>query len=365
MNKRAMILAGAMAFLLSAYGSPALAVGFASLQKSLEALTSRLDAMESAQQKQMGQLRSRLEGVGRGLSSLDVQGIESNVAGLREEVRLLADGLAESEMQIGQQAEAVKQQRDLIVDLAGVLAELRLALAPPVEIQEEEPVQVAEADGVPSLSVDAGVDAYSHYVWRGYQIADKLTIQPSATLGFGDTGLALNIWASATAQERGAPSAFEDADELDFTLSYDRSVPWAGSSLGLSVGYIEYTFPRLDGTNHSEEVYGGLSLDHPLAPSVTTYYDFGLADAWYVGAAIAPEVPLDFSGEIPLTISMGLGLSNAAGSFGFNDFTLQASVGLSMGDVAITPSVGFCYADEAVNVDKGSVWGGVGFSYSR
>ena len=75
--------------------------------------------------------------------------------------------------------------------------------------------------------------------------------------------------------------------------------------------------------------------------------------------------PLDFSGEIPLTISMGLGLSNAARAFGFNDFTLQASVGLNMGDVAITPSVGFSYADETVNVDKGSVWGGVGFSFSR
>lgn len=92
-------------------------------------------------------------------------------------------------------------------------------------------------------------------------------MQPSLTLGFGESGVAFNVWGSAFGMDRSAPESTDQVDELDFTLSYDTSLGEDGK-VGLSLGFIEYTFPSLDaGTKHSEEAYGSLSFDNTIAVS--------------------------------------------------------------------------------------------------
>ena len=39
------------------------------------------------------------------------------------------------------------------------------------------------------VSAEACVDAFSQYVWRGQNLADKFSLQPSVTFGFGETGV--------------------------------------------------------------------------------------------------------------------------------------------------------------------------------
>ncbi len=214
------------------------------------------------------------------------------------------------------------------------------------------------------ISVDGSVDAYSQYIWRGYNLADKVSIQPSLTLGLGESGVAFNIWGSAAMQDRGAPANLDGADELDFTLSYDRTLS-EESGVGISVGYIQYTFPSVDSGTHSEEFYGGISLDNAAAPSLTAYYDFGLANAWYISFGIGPEFPLDSEGKASLGLGASVGLSDATRDFGFNDVTLTASIGFSQGMWTISPTFGYSYADDSVNNDNSEVWGGVSIGFSK
>jgi hypothetical protein len=224
------------------------------------------------------------------------------------------------------------------------------------------------------ISVDVGVDALSGYVWRGGPIPpvggdEALVFQPSVTFGFGESGLAFNIWGSVFAMDRSAPISTDQADEVDFTLSYDRALGQDGK-VGLSLGIIEYTFPSLDaGTKHSEEFWVGLSFDHVIAPSVTFYYDFGLADDYYITAGIGPEFPLGDGDNAPtLGLGASVGFTGDSGFYGgksgLQDVTFTASVGFMAGSISISPMVGVTIPKEEFNPDT-TYWGGVSFGFSK
>jgi hypothetical protein len=221
-----------------------------------------------------------------------------------------------------------------------------------------------------NISVDGSIDALSGYIWRGGILGsdEALVFQPSLTFGFGESGVALNIWGSAFAMDRSTPKSTDQVDELDFTLSYDTTLGEDGK-VGLSIGFIEYTFPSLNaGKKHSEEVYGGLSFDHQLAPSITVYYDFGLIDDYYVTAGIGPEFPLSDSDTAPvlgLGASVGISGDKYGGSAGFNDVTLTASLGFARENISFAPYVGYSYADDGINADNSSFWCGISIGFSK
>lgn len=212
------------------------------------------------------------------------------------------------------------------------------------------------------VSVDVALDGYSGYIWRGGILGadDKAVLQPSLTLGIGETGLSFNVWGSAFVQNR---TSLDQVDELDLTVDLSRPMG-LDSPVSFSVGYIQYTFPSLDaGIKHSEEVYGGLSLDHMLAPSVTFYYDFGLIDGWYLTAGVGPEFPLgEEEGGPTFSLGASVGISDSAygGKSGFNDITVTGSLNLSSGIFSISPTVGYSYADS----DNSSFWGGISIGFS-
>ena len=212
-----------------------------------------------------------------------------------------------------------------------------------------------------NISVDGALDTYSQYIWRGYNIGDKVAMQPSLTLGFGESGLSLNIWGSASLANR---DSLKGADELDFTLSYDRTIS-EESGVGLSVGYVQYTFPSADSDTHSEEFYAGISLDNAAAPSLTAYYDFGLVDAWYLTLGVGPEFPLDTEGKVSLSLGASIGISDGTGSMGFNDVTFSASVGIAAGTFTISPVLGYSFSAKEVNENESETWGGLSISFSK
>ena len=215
-----------------------------------------------------------------------------------------------------------------------------------------------------NITVDGSLDSYSQYIWRGWNLGNKVAMQPSLTLGFTETGLSLNIWGSAAMMDRSEPDNLKDFDELDFTLSYDRTLS-EESGVGISLGYIQYTFPSVDSGTHSEEFYAGLSLDNAAAPSLTAYYDFGLAEAWYITFGIGPEFALDTEGKASLGLGASVGLSDGTGSLAFNDVTFSASIGIAAGAFTISPVLGYSYADKDVNPDNSEAWGGLSISFSK
>ena len=208
------------------------------------------------------------------------------------------------------------------------------------------------------MSVAGGADLYSQYINRGYVVANKVVMQPTATLRFGDTGMSFNLWGSVPAQNR---SRLDVTDQLNLTLGFDRTYGEEGRGVAVSLGYIQYTFPQaVSGSKHSEEIYAGIGSDHRIAPRLTVYYDFGLADGAYVTAGVSPSFPVNEEG----TVSLGLGalaaFSNVSGrSFGFHNLSVSASVGITSGRVTLAPAVEYVYADDDVNPDNGEVRGGL------
>ncbi len=211
-------------------------------------------------------------------------------------------------------------------------------------------------------TVDVGLDALSGYVFRGGVLGadDKLVLQPSVGLTFGESGLSAGLWGSVFAQSRGGTSALDQSDEVDFWIDYSTSLG-EDSPLGISIGFTDYYTPSLNvGTKHTEEAYIGLSVDNPISPSLTFYYDFGIFDAWYLVLSCGTDVPLGEAEDGPaLSIGTSVSASDSGGKTGFNDLTGTASMTFPAGQFSITPKIGVSYADDKVNADNTSFWFGV------
>ncbi len=213
----------------------------------------------------------------------------------------------------------------------------------------------------PEVSFEAGADLVSQYLFRGVVVTTKPALQPTVTFGFGDSGFSFNVWGSAAIVDRDTQ---KEGDELDFTVTLDRSLDAGEQSVGLTVGYIQYTFPNLSAdTKHSEEFFVGLSLDNSLSPSLTLYYDFGIFDVWYLNGSVGHELPLKPESNMTLGLSGDIGFSDATGSFKFNHVGVSASLNISRDEVSFSPTVGVLYSDKEINADETEIWGGISVSF--
>ena len=217
---------------------------------------------------------------------------------------------------------------------------------------------LSRSDRQVNVSVEASVILHTEYVWRGKVLSDKPTAQPSITLGFGNSGLAFNVFGSAAVQDRDTVGV-EATDEVNLTLSYDRNIGGPGRALGISIGYTQYVYPRLSGANHSEEVFVGIGLGSPLQPAVTVFYDFGLRNSIYATFGFNPEFTLDGEGAQLVSVRASVGFSNERGSFAFNDVTVSVSASVRKGALTVGPVAQFVVADTALNIDKDKLWGGL------
>ncbi len=221
------------------------------------------------------------------------------------------------------------------------------------------------------MSVSTTLDSYTGYIWRGYVIGadDRIVAQPGIEVGFGETGLTVGGWGSWFVQDRiddrNPNEQTQNVDELDFYIDYSRSLS-EDSGLGISIGYIQYVFPSAsEDANHSEEAYIGISLDSTLSPALTFYYDFGLAEAWYVSLSGGYDIPLGSEDGQVLSLGASVAMSNYGDTTGFNDVTVTASLSCSACSISIAPTIGFSYADTKINPDNRTFWGGVSIGFSR
>ena len=118
-----------------------------------------------------------------------------------------------------------------------------------------------------------------------------------------------------------------------------------------SVGFIYYDFPRPQ--TETTEIYGGLSFDTTLSPSVTCYYDTDNADGAYVSIGVehAFENIVDIGTGHPLTLdlaaSLGWGSTNYNAIYWgvrkneLNDFQLSAALPIPLKGYQIIPTATF------------------------
>jgi len=153
-----------------------------------------------------------------------------------------------------------------------------------------------------NAGVQLGLDFNSRYIWRGFDLNpnNEPVLQPSVTVTFGDTGLALNVWNSFS---------FIDSalHETDMTLSYDFSL---NKDISVSIGFIQYGwyftkgFSFKDNTTQEFYVTAGLA-NLPLKPSLSFYYDFNNGDGFYASLGVGHSLKLSGANTLELSATLG------------------------------------------------------------
>src|SRR5690606_17153332 len=156
----------------------------------------------------------------------------------------------------------------------------------------------------------------------------------------------------------------------------------------IALGGVAYIYPNdapaINSDFNTVEVYGSVSLDAPLAPSLAVYYDLDKVKGLYVEGSVSHGIPL---GATTLNLGALAGFSNNMDpdpddftfNFADNGFThldLSASVDFAAGPFSITPSLHFQFSgDDATKVTKltstgvnqkdTKIWGGVSISWAK
>jgi hypothetical protein len=228
----------------------------------------------------------------------------------------------------------------------------------------------AAEDGGKVLSAAVSVDYAGKYVWRGQPVNPESVMQTNVSgSAYGFTG---SIWSNndLTDDRRG------EFSEVDYALDYTRSL---GEKVAVSAGVIHYLFPNT-GFSPTTEIYGGLSFDVPLAPSIKWYRDVNEVDGSYIqiGAGHSFEGVAEWANGCSMGVSLGasVGIGGAgynSGYFGIgetrmNDFTMRIGVPLDLKHVTLTPSFNFStMVDDGIGdgmTDRSNAWFGIGISKS-
>jgi uncharacterized protein (TIGR02001 family) len=211
---------------------------------------------------------------------------------------------------------------------------------------------------VPSISYGEGetegsasVSIMSSYVWRGVQFSnDDLVVQPS--VGIAAKGFSVNFWSNYNTDT-------QELDETDITLDFSNSI----DKIGYSVGYIFYA---LDGFPDTQEVYGSVSYDTILSPSVGLYWDYDETDSIFVNLAVGHDFAV---GAYTLSAGASLGYyfyDNAEDDW--QNFEVSLSTSIPVGPFSIDPMIAYSaglYEDKSAGVElDDEFYGGVALGYS-
>jgi hypothetical protein len=152
-----------------------------------------------------------------------------------------------------------------------------------------------------TVPVTGGVtfDLMSHYVWRGQLLTDDFAFQPTVWGKVGD--VTLSSWSSISPdQDNGS------FREHDFTVDYTKAVH---PKVNLSVGYINYFFPPVDGDgSFTNELYVVSAFVAPLNPTVKAYFDVHEGSGTYLNFGISH--PIVLGPKATLTPSFALGYNH-------------------------------------------------------
>lgn len=163
------------------------------------------------------------------------------------------------------------------------------------------------------IGVSVSTDYVSEYVFRGVSFADA-AIQPGIELSKG--GFSFGAWYSAPFGGTSAGAA----DELDLYGGYGWDI---ADSVSASVGFTIFHFPQFgelfDGLfsgngGSTLEVYGGLSFDTALAPSITAYYDIGL-EAFTLEGSVGHSFTTSDKTSLDLGLTAGLVTADGGGDY--------------------------------------------------
>lgn len=230
--------------------------------------------------------------------------------------------------------------------------------------------------------VEISGDFVTDYVWRGANvIGGDPAFQPSMTHSVGETGMSVNIWGSFSMTGRDMAD-IRNLDELDLTISYDRSL----ANMDMSLGFIHYNWFQNDDwpddkTVYSDgdttevatatyEIYLGLNFaDKPYLPAVTIYFDpnenggNGLYLSLSGGFSWETDEGLNIDESWNINY-MDQSYNEDAGA-GISDINYTIGTSFSKGNMSLSPSFTFTYIpDKDYNSDYFIFWSGLSIGWT-
>jgi hypothetical protein len=197
-----------------------------------------------------------------------------------------------------------------------------------------------------SMTVSSGgqIDIMSKYLWRGFVLADAVSMQPTYWVKFGSS-LTVSSWMNVAREQLEGPLT-----EHDLTVDYTRSL---GPKFSVSAGWINYVFPGLDSGSVTNEIYGGLSHASYLNPTVKVFVDFHEGKGTYVNFSASHTYAFGSQG-FAATPSFGLGYNDKQwideSTWSDANFGVKLTVPTPIKRLFITPAI---YYSKALNKDLG------------
>ena len=246
-----------------------------------------------------------------------------------------------------------------------------------------------KAEDMPEISASQAF--FTKYIWRGWNLGDEPVMQNDVTLSW--YGLSFNFWTnySLNNDKEKDSGRYQEFTEIDYTISYGFNVgeaaeffsvdmPEALRPIGISGGYIYYTFPNVDWNDKffdSHEIFLGVSYDTFLSPEFTWYWDVGRGkgnsdgggNGSYFEFGISHTVDLGETGA-SATLGMTTGIINEqwTDKTGLGDMVFSLGVDIPLLNYfTVTPSVAYSVVpDRDVYNDNSSneFFGGITVSFS-
>jgi hypothetical protein len=164
----------------------------------------------------------------------------------------------------------MKRMLKKLMGVFGVLLVLPAAVPSAFAVEEDK------------VTGEAGLSAWSAYIWRGQEFSRHgVVFQPSVTLNY--KGFTANVWGNLDIKPYAAGNAGYAGNytETDLMLSYSRKF----GIFQAGAGYIYYALgaPAAGAADplDSQEVFLNFSLDTILAPTLTIYKEIDHYHQWY------------------------------------------------------------------------------------
>lgn len=211
------------------------------------------------------------------------------------------------------------------------------------------PSSSAAMIGDQEITTSVDVSFVSKYIWRGYNLVDDWTVQPSVDFSFGDTGAFINFWYS-----KAFDNDYKGADELDITVGKSTTF---NEVFTLDFGLIGYIYPELESADSTAEVYVGMSYDWIITPSATWYYDFDDYKGSYLLLGLSYSYEVMENLTLDPSASVGFNIGKTGLDNGVNDVVLSLGATYTMDAFYFTLAGSYIFNQEdLVNVDDEGVF---------
>lgn len=261
------------AVLICLIASPVIGQEITDYLLKVDQIEMQLNKLQGEYRKSIARLESKLaKTVSGGDGNEEMAALTVRVEQLNAQVEQLTAALASAQ----------HSQDEMYADLSSQFDHQ------PFNAAMDEPAagEVANTESSGKLGVDAGMDFYNRYVWRGLEIGGAPSLQPY--LAFNYAGLELGFWgAYATANNA------DGADEADIWLAYSLDLP---NGMSVTALVTDYYFPnsgvRIGNYNDYDalrlEELGGGVVDTVENPGAHTF-------EWGLAVSAPGSVPLSFS----------------------------------------------------------------------